>query len=105
MSLFLALSTPALAFAGALLGALLNSRASKELEVRSRREETMRNLRWAAELAARDDEARYQLGVEQLRALGSSGLLVADQQRFVDAALSAVLEPEVFSQRPGEVDL
>jgi hypothetical protein len=90
--LVVAITTPILAFAGALLGQLLTRRAARELEVRSRREETMRNLRWAAELAIDRDDRKAQLGVAQLRALGDSELLDAEQQGFVDAALASVLE-------------
>lgn len=85
-------ATAALAFAGALLGVMLNRRAARELETRSRREETMRSLRWAAELAVDTDARKAQLGVAQLRALGYSELLDDEQQGFVDAALDSVVE-------------
>ena len=82
-----------LAFLGALLGALLSWRVALQLESRSRREETMRNLRWAAELAAPDELSRTDLGIAQLTALGASTLLDPEQQIFIDAALAAVTEP------------
>src|SRR3954464_8439501 len=99
MSLIATLSTPLMAFGGALSGVVLNRRATKELEMRSRREEAMRNLRWAAELAARDDDARFKLRVKQLSVLGGSGLMTTEQQAFVDVALAAVLEPQVPSMQ------
>jgi hypothetical protein len=86
------LLTPVLAFGGALVGQAFSRRSAKELETRSRREETMRNLRWAAELAVDTDDRRAQLGVAELKALGESDLLDEEQQGFVDAALQTVLE-------------
>jgi hypothetical protein len=68
---------------------------AEELELRSRREEVMRNLRWAAELAVSKDTARALMGTRQLHALGRSPLLDADGQQFVDEALAAVVEEPV----------
>lgn len=64
---------------------------AKELETRSNREETMRNLRWAAEFSVSDDVAKARLGLAQLRALDDSKMLDSEQQVFIDAALAAVL--------------
>ncbi|WP_297622874.1 hypothetical protein [Nocardioides sp.] len=86
---------PVLAFLGVLFAQLVGRKGAKELETRSKREETMRNLRWAAELAVTDDEAKSALGVAQLVALGDSDLLDVDQQLFVDAALAAVVNDAV----------
>jgi hypothetical protein len=70
----------------------LQRKSGRELDTRSRFEEVMRNLRWAAELALSTDPARARLGTGELHALGESGLLDADGQVFVDAALAAVIE-------------
>jgi hypothetical protein len=94
MSLTLTLLTPLLAFAGALLGVVLNRRGAHELERRSVREETMRNVRWAAELAIAGDEARARLGVAQLRALALMEPLEAYETDLVKAAL-ATMEPPI----------
>ena len=67
--------SPALAFAGVLVAQWIGRRTARELEIRSRREETMRTLRWAAELAIDDDAARSRLGSSQLATLGRSALL------------------------------
>lgn len=83
--------SPTLAFLGVLVAQLVGRKGAKELETRSKREETMRNLRWAAELAVSDDAAKSELGVAQLIALGDSDLLDEGQQLFVDAALEAVV--------------
>jgi len=86
------LLTPALAFAGALLGVVLNRRGAHELERRSVREETMRNVRWASELAVDPDVNRAKLGVVQLGALDSLDFLDAYEGAMVKAAL-ATMEP------------
>lgn len=83
--------TAVAAFVGSLIGALLARRGARELESRSRREETMRNLRWGAELAVSSDDRTARLGIAQLRALAESDLLDEGQQLFVDAALDAVV--------------
>lgn len=64
-----AFGTPLLAFIGGLIGQLIGRRGAVELEGRSKREEVMRNLRWAAELAVSPDESKARLGVAQLRSL------------------------------------
>jgi uncharacterized protein (DUF4213/DUF364 family) len=74
---------------------IISRRSAKELETRSKREETMRNLRWAADLAVSKDVAQAKLGLAQLNALGNSDMLDADQQRFIDAALAAVVKEPV----------
>lgn len=51
----------------------------------------MRNLRWAAELAVSDDEAKAELGVNQLKALADSDLLDDSHMLFIDAALESVI--------------
>lgn len=84
--------TPILAFLGVLLGSWLTRRSATELETRSKREETMRTLRWAAELAASDKDDLAQLGVAELRALLDSELLDESQKVFIDAALESVIE-------------
>lgn len=84
--------SPLLAFLGVLVGSWLTRRTAKELESRSRREETMRTLRWAAELAASDKPNMAQLGVAELVALAESDLLDDSQKVFVDAALESVVQ-------------
>lgn len=84
--------TPLLAFGGALLGVVLNRRGAHELERRSVREETMRNVQWAAELGIDRDDARVRLGVAQLRALSTVERLDDYERALVKAAL-ATMEP------------
>lgn len=87
--------TPVSAFLGGLIGQVVTRRGAKELEKRSRREEVMRTLRWAAELAIDSDPRRARLGVDQLTALGDSDLLDESGQLYVDAALDSVLSDPV----------
>jgi hypothetical protein len=94
------IGTPVAAFLGGLIGQLVTRKGARELEHRSRREQVMQALRWAAELAASDDEAKARLGVRQLRALADSNLSDPDVQLFVDAALETVVE-----ELADEVDL
>lgn len=83
--------TPVLAFLGVLLGSWLTRRSAQDLETRSKREETMRTLRWAAELAASEKPGLADLGVAELVALSQSDLLDDSQKVFIDAALEAVI--------------
>lgn len=100
--------SPVLSFLGVVFAQWLGRKAARELESRSRREETMRTMRWAAELAVSEDDGPARLGLAQLDALGDSAMLDDDQQLFVDAALTVVLGgpiAEVRAAGPGvEVD-
>jgi len=71
----------------------MTSRAAiEELEARSKREEALRNLRWAAELAITpDDKRRSDLGLHMLETLRASKLVDTDGVQLVDAALRAAL--------------
>ena len=87
----LSFGTPVLAFLGVLVGQAVTRRGARELETRSKREEVMRILRWAAELAVSDDQAHSRLGVAELGALLGSELLDEEEKDFVQAALEAVV--------------
>ncbi len=86
-----AFGTPLSALLGVLISQWLTRRTARETDTRSKREELMRNLRWAAELAASEEERKSELGVAQLTAHGESDLLEAGNQVFVDAALGSVI--------------
>jgi hypothetical protein len=88
----LGFGSPVLAFVGGALAPLVTRKGDTELEARSKREEVMRNLRWAAELAVSDVENTSRLGVAELRALAASPLLDAEEQGFIDAALLTVIK-------------
>lgn len=84
-----------LAFVGVVVGQAVTRRGERELEFRSKREEVMRVLRWAAELAVSDDQAHSRLGVAELGALLQSELLDEEEKDFVQAALTAVVRVPV----------
>jgi ribosome assembly protein YihI (activator of Der GTPase) len=86
------IGTPVLAFVGVLIGHLFLRKGANELDVWRRREETMRMLRWASELAVSDDDAKARMGVAALAALSGSELLQEEDQQLVDAVLDSVLE-------------
>jgi hypothetical protein len=91
-ALAVSIGTPLLTFVGVLVAQRIARVGAVELETRSRREETMHSLRWAAELAVSDHVDKARLGIAQLRALSKSNLLDPGQQGFVDAALKAVVK-------------
>ena len=98
-----AFGSPILAFLGVLLAQGLTRKSATELEARSKREETMRILRWAAELAVSPDDRMADLGVAQLVALLTSDLLDDSEKVFVEVALDAVYEdPEAELTQLGE---
>jgi hypothetical protein len=90
--LTLGFGLPVLGAVTALLGQYLGRRATWELEDRSKREEVMRILRWAAELAVSNDAGKSRLGLQELEALRDSKLLTSVEQGFIDAALKATIE-------------
>ena len=98
-----AFGSPILAFLGVLLAQVMTRKSATELEARSKREETMRILRWAAELAVSLDDRMADLGVAQLGALLRSDLLDDSEKVFVEVALDAVYEdPEAVLNQLGE---
>ncbi|MBD3783713.1 MAG: hypothetical protein IE926_12305 [Micrococcales bacterium] len=97
------LGTPVLTFLGVLLAQWIARRGDVELEARSKREETMRTMRWAAELSAGGDQQLANLGVAELSALLESDLLDDSEKVFVEAALDAVYDDvEAEIERLGE---
>lgn len=98
-----AFGSPILAFLGVLLAQVMTRKSATELEARSKREETMRILRWAAELAVSLGDRIADLGVAQLGALLTSDLLDDSEKVFVEVALDAVYEdPEAELNQLGE---
>src|ERR1700744_4650395 len=99
--------TPLSAFLGTIFGQLLTRQAARELDHRARHAETMRMLRWAAEQATSEDDRAARVGTELLGTLAESELLATDDQIFVDAALSAVIDEPVeeYHRQGGESDV
>ena len=103
LAVAVAAGTPVLAFIGALLGPLFTREASHELDIRWRREETMRILRWSAELAVDADVGRAAVGVAALEALEQSPLLQQEDQALITAVLEAVVQPLLDTYDDGDV--
>lgn len=95
VAVVVAVATPLLAFAGVMVGQLLLRRGALEQDVRWRREETMRLLRWAAELSLDADPGRSVVGVSALRALQQSELLQTGDQSLLSSILAAVVNPVI----------
>ena len=102
VAIVIAAGAPVLAFAGALVGQWLGRKSDREVEVRWRREETMRMLRWAAEMSASSEQSRVVLGVAALAALGRSPLLQEDDQALISAVFAAVAQPAAARYHRGE---
>ncbi|MEI4270559.1 hypothetical protein TEK04_02385 [Klenkia sp. LSe6-5] len=99
------LGAPVLALLGALIGHVLGRRASNELDIWRRREETMRMLRWASEQATSSQDAQARMGLAVLDALSDSELLQPPDQALVDAVLDTVLEEPVEEIETAESDV
>ncbi len=91
LAIFLSLATPLFAFLGAIAGHWWARRSATELDTWHHREETMRLLRWAVELAAGADDPRAWVGIATLSALRSSELLQPEDLELVAAVTDAVL--------------
>lgn len=96
MNLALLIVTPIasalLAFIGAVVGQWWARKSAVELDHWRRREETMRLLRWAVELAADDNQRKAEVGLRTLIELTESELLQAEDQALVDGIADTVLE-------------
>jgi hypothetical protein len=90
-----AIGSPLLNAAVTVVGQRVSRRGDRELEIRSRREEVMRTLRWAAELAVSDEVHKARLGNQELKALLGSDMLNTADRDFIFAALDAALEEPV----------
>lgn len=82
--------TPVLAFLGVLVGHWLTRRASLELDRWRRREETMRMMRWAVELAVEPAQAKADAGLVVL-----DGLLASELLQNEDVGLVAAVAEEI----------
>jgi hypothetical protein len=102
VAVVIAVGSPLLAFAGVLVAQWLTRRTAHESEIRWRREETMRMLRWAAELAADGDPARKKVGVAALDALDDSEMLQRDDQALISAVLEVLVTRRAQEYRAGD---
>jgi hypothetical protein len=102
-----AIGTPVVNAIVTVVGQRVSRRGDRELESRSRREEVMRMLRWAAELAVSDEVHKARLGNQELKALLGSNMLSSADRDFIFAALDAALEEPVqaIQQAGGDVEV
>ena len=99
----LSFGSPTLTAAIAIVGQHISRRGARELETRSKREEVLRNLRWAAELAVSDDVRKARLGIQELKALQNSKMFSPAEVDFIYAALAAALdEPRQAIEQAGD---
>jgi hypothetical protein len=90
LAVFALVASPLLAFLAVLLGHRTTRRGAMELDRWRKREETMRILRWATELAVDPDVRRRLVGVEVVGALSRAPLLDEEDELLVTAVFSAV---------------
>jgi hypothetical protein len=103
----LSFGSPAITAAIAVLAQYFSHRDAGQLETRSEREEVMRILRWASELAVSEDRGKARLGIQELRALRDYKMLASSEEEFIDAALRAAIEVplEAIARSGGEVEV
>ncbi len=83
------------AFAGAAVGHVVTYLVARRQTALGRQQDTLTNLRWAADQALAEDSHRARLGVRYIRAIARSSDLDEDTEAMVDATLAAVVEPVV----------
>jgi hypothetical protein len=101
--LLVGIATPVLTAAAAVLAVVftrksaeratsVTERSTKELELRSLREQRWATLRWSAEMAASENPTEAAMGVANLKLHVHSQELNSEQRAFVRTSLYAVLE-------------
>ncbi len=96
------IATPVSAFLGTMLGHFLSRRSAKDLDRWRKREETMRLLRWATELAVDSDPDRARAGLVVLDALLDSPLLDHDDAQLVSTVTRYVAMGQVGAEESPE---
>lgn len=91
--------TPLATFIGVLIGHVLASRSTDELDCRAKREESMRTLRWAGELALSGDVGSARVGLAALDALSASPWLQSEDQAFIDTVVAALANTDATGYR------
>lgn len=102
VAVVIAVAAPVFSFLGVLLAQSFTRNSSERAERRLRREETMRMLRWAADLAASDVRPRAAVGIAALDALNESEVLDAEDQLLISGVLDAVVEPATETYDEGD---
>ena len=92
---------PVLALGGVLLGHLVTRQSARELDRWRKREETMRLLRWATELALDESPGRSLIGLEVLNTLVNAPMLDDDDRVLVIAVLDPIAERVTLTEQEG----
>lgn len=90
LAAFALVASPLLAFLGVLLGHRVTRASARELDRWRKREETMRLLRWGAEIAMDDSPTRAPAGLDILVSLTLAPLLDEEDRELVLAITTAV---------------
>lgn len=93
VALVIAVGSPLLAFLGVVLAQWLTRKTAHESDIRWQREETMRMLRWATDVASEEAPHRSSVGIAALDALDDSPLLQQEDQLLISAVLEAIIAP------------
>ncbi|HTZ45448.1 MAG TPA: hypothetical protein VMB79_16430 [Jatrophihabitans sp.] len=89
-ALLVSVGTPLLTFVSAVAAHRANRTDATDVERRSRREQVLHTLQWAAELALDPHPGRSTMGLAQLLVLADSDLSGDDVKDFVTAAPAAL---------------
>lgn len=101
-ALIIGLVAGILAFLGAVLGHWVTRKGAVELDTWRKREETMRMVRWAAEMAADAERPwRSYAGFHILDALGESELLQSEDVSLVHRITTSMAETMAQALAPG----
>ncbi len=100
----------AVAALGALAGSWMGSRSSRgaavKAETTAKREEAMRLLRWATDLALqKGDPTQSRVGVEVLKELVRSGQLTPTDKAVVVGVLKTILAPSLAAYAEGKTEV
>ena len=102
VAVVIAVGSPLLASAGVLAAQGLTPKFRPGVEGAVAPEETMRMIRWAADLAASCLVPRSKVGLAALDALDESEMLQADDQGLISAVLTVLLASEVAAYHGGD---
>jgi hypothetical protein len=101
LAAFALVASPLLAFLAVLLGHRVTRTSARELDRWRKREETMRLLRWATDLAVDAESAQASIGIAILEELLVAPILDEDDQALVATVGSAVARSVILDEERG----
>jgi hypothetical protein len=102
LAAFALVASPLLAFLGVLLGHRVTRTSARELDRWRKREETMRLLRWATDLAVDTEPARATVGIAVLEELLVAPILDQDDRTLVTTVGTAVARTVIIDEERGQ---